>query len=379
MNKKVRAFLVLARALRVDADDGEDVQFAAELQSGDLDWSCLLRLADREYATTTLAAALLRRRLLERLPDPVRGALQRRHVMGAAVNQRIRRQAEEAIAILNAAGCTPMVLKGGLHLFEAPAEEIGARVLRDLDLVVPADRLDDCVDALRRSGYVPEGEHEDWTYHYRPLHHPGHLVPIELHVLPGEQRRFMSPEEAWGEAVPLPVADLSMAALCPTHRIAHNVFHSEVQDAGFALGEVWLRQLHDLAVVCRRYEGAIDWPALSTRMRQHGLERAFRARMHLASELLGAPSAGLATGDWCSRFHLRRCLAQQRWPGLADRLRWVAGVLGPVRAHHIDLIYASGTGGLRLQVQRARHAGRLLRKHRGELRARAAARGRNLE
>lgn len=379
MNRNVRAFLVLARVLRVDADEGDDARLRRELQSGELDWSCLLRLADREYATTTLAAALSRRRLLECLPEPVRGALQRRHLMGAAVNQRIRRQTEEAAAILNAEGCTPVVLKGGLHLFEAPAEEIGARVLRDLDLMVPADRLDACIAALRRAGYVPEGEHEGWTYHYRPLHHPDHLVPIELHVQPGEQRRFMSPEEAWREAVPLPAGTLSMLALGPTHRVAHNVFHSEVQDAGYALGEVWLRQLHDLALICRRFEDAIDWQALVARMRQHGLEPAFRARMHLASELLGAPLAGLATGSWRCRLHLRRCLAQQRWPALADRMRWMAGVLGPVRAHHIDLIYGSGTHGLRLHAQRARHAGRLLRKHRGALRARVAARGRNLE
>jgi len=238
-----RAFTVLTGALRVGTGAADDEALAAELAAPDLDWTRLLRMADKENITGALAVSLRRRGLFDDLPRAGREALARRLFMGTEFNIRIKSQAEEAVGLLNSVDCTPMLLKGGLHLFEAPPEALGGRILRDLDMVVPGDALETCVDVLRQAGYVPEGEHDGWTYHYRPLHHKDKIVAIELHVRAGEQRNFITVEDAWAQAVPIEAAGLKMVALAPAHRVMHNIFHSEIQDAGFALGEVCLRQL----------------------------------------------------------------------------------------------------------------------------------------
>ncbi|MHA1537100.1 MAG: nucleotidyltransferase domain-containing protein [Alphaproteobacteria bacterium] len=372
-------FSLLTRALRVDADGAGNDGLAADLAAPDVDWPRLLRLADREHITASLTASLRRRALFDDLPGDIRAALKRRYFMGAELNARIKTQAEEVVALFNSGGCTPMLLKGGLYLFEAPPEALGGRVLRDLDMVVPADQLEACIGLLRQAGYVPEGEHEDWTYHYRPMHHKNKIVPIELHVRPGEQRTFISVEDAWAEAVPVKAAGLKMVALAPAHRILHNIFHSEIQDAGFVTGAVCLRQLGDLAAICLRFADSIDWRAIDSHMEQHRMGRLFRARLHLAVELLGAPAPDIEIGGLRSRLHLRHVLMNQRLPRLAYLTHWLAGATGPLKRYHLDLLYGCGTSGFSLQAQRIKHIWNLMIRHRGGIMKRLVKQGRSLQ
>lgn len=378
MNIVAHSYLFLTRALQVAAEESDSATLVANLASEHLDWRQILRLADKEHMTGAFAAALRRWNLRKPLPQPVQAALDRRYIMGGEINSRIKRQAEDAIGTLNDVGITPIILKGGLHLFEASPEDLGSRVLRDLDLLVPVESLDEAVHALRGSGYVPDAEQEAWTYHYRPMYHPDHIVAIELHIRPGEQRHFLSIEEAWAEAVPVAAPGLSWMALGPNHRIAHNIFHSEVQDFGYILAALCLRQLYDLARICQRYKAEINWQEISARMERHGMNALFRARMYQAVQLLGAPRPSIEVDGLRSRFHLSRCLAQLRWPGAVSQIHWLAGVTGPFTNRHLDLIYGCGMKGLAVHVRRFKHAWSLIQSHRGELRTRIAERGRRL-
>jgi len=367
MDATIKTFLLLSRALRVDGDNDADAELGAAISDASVDWKRLIELADQERMTAALASTLRRRKLLEALPRTVQGAFRRRYLMATEVNTRIKRQAEQAIRILNAADITPMLLKGGLHLFEAEPDELCERRMADLDIVVPADRLEDSIQALRDANYIPDKEDEDWTYHYRPMYHPDHIVGLELHIRPGEQREFLTVEEAWQKAVPVDAPGLKIVALEPGHRIAHNIFHSEVQDRGFTLGLVCLRQLYDLAKICARFEGKIDWPEIFERMERNDMGALFRARMHLAVELLGAPPPPIAVDGARSRRYLKRCLTQLRWQHLMNGARWFAGLAGPVNRYHLDLLYSCGTTGLNMHMHRAKHIWKIFWRHRGHI------------
>jgi hypothetical protein len=379
MNVDAKYFLLLSRALHLDSDDESTRALARELAADDIDWKRFLELADHEHMTSALAAALRRRNLHTSLPRPIKGALDRRHFMGMEINGRIKRQIEEMVETLNSIGVTPLLMKGALFLCEAAPDELAGRVLRDLDLMVPAESLEDCVDALKAKDYVPQGEDEGWTYHYRPMYHRDHIVGIELHVRPGEQRHFMGVEEAWENAVPVNLPGLDAVALGPSNRVAHNIFHSEVQDFGHVLATLCLRQLYDLARICQRHQGEIDWPAVLIQMERHGMAAMFRARMHQAVELLGAPRPNIKVDDLRSRIHLSRCLAQLRWPGVTNLMHWLAGIFGPISSRHLDLIYNCGTKGLSMHVRRVKHAWSVIKSHRGDFSSRIAERGRRLQ
>jgi len=379
MNGPAQTYMLVARALRVDASEADNESLATEFADGETDWRHLLELADGEHITAALASVLRQRNLQNVLPKQIWAALDRREFMGAEINRRIKRQAVEAVELLNTAGVTPMVLKGGLHFFEAPPEALSARVVRDLDVLVPADKIDDSIQALRDAGYMPEGEDEGWTYHYRPMHHPNHIVAIELHIRPGEQRSFLTAEEAWATATPVDYPGLQLVSLAPGHRIAHNIFHSEVQDHGYMLGEICFRQLYDLAMICARYKNDIDWDSVLARMNRNGMAALFRARMHMAVALLGAPVPTIAVSGFRSRRHLKRCFWQMRLRRLMNHTRWAVGVLSRFNRYHIDLLYECGATGLTLQVHRIKHLWIILRRHRGDFDKRLVEHGRRLQ
>lgn len=380
MNSIVQSYLHLTRSLRVDLDGVGGATGATEAAVEQADWKQILYLADREHVTGALATVLRHRNLLKAIPQPFRSGLERRQLVNTELNSRIKCQAEEAIRVLNAVGCTPMMLKGALYLFEAPPEKLGGRFLRDLDFVVPEDMIEACIRGLRASGYVPESEDAGWTYHYRPMHHPDHIVAIELHVRPGEQRNFLTNDAAWAEAVPVEAPGLKLVALGPTHRVAHNIFHSEIQDSGYLLGSVCLRQLYDLANICARFKYEIDWRDIAARMERQGMGPLFRARIHMAVELLGAPQPSVPVDGLRSRFHLARGLAQLRWPRLRGWAQKFAGVTGRVfRRHHLDLLYGCGTHGFNLQLFRAKHIWHLLKRHRRDIRTRLNMYGQEFE
>jgi hypothetical protein len=203
-------------------------------------------------------------------------------------------------------------------------------------------------------------------------------VGIELHFLPGEQRNFLTAKEAWEEAVPVAAPGLQLLALGPSHRIAHNIFHSEIQDHGFVLGEICLRQLYDLAKICDRFNDEIDWRSCLERFERHGIDQLFRSRVYLAKELLGGPKPTIVIDNARSRLHLAFCFSGIRSPRLMEMARWCAGVADRLSRYHIDLLYKCGTSGTALQVHRAKHIWNMLRRHRGSFGKQVAEHGRRL-
>lgn len=379
MKNRESALFLLTRILRIDADAAETNELEQLLSSDQTDWESLIRVADKALVTGALAASLRRRDLHRVLPMPVQAALDRRNMIGSEINRRIRRQAKEAVRVLNDIGCTPLIFKGALHLFEASPEDLGARMMRDLDIVVPEDRLEDCIAALRRNGYVPEQEADGWTYHYHAMHHKDHLVGIELHFFPGEQRDFLPVEEVWREAIPVDVEGLKVVAPGPSHRIAHNIFHSEIQDSGYFVGELCLRQLYDLAKTCAIIGDKVDWEDCLARFERYGFDQIFRARMYAAQTLLGAPDIPVETANWRSRIHLNFCFYQTRSPRLLGFMRGCAGIADRLSRYHIDLHYKCGTSGSALQWYRIKHIWRMLRQYRGDFGKRVAEHGRRLQ
>lgn len=336
--------------------------------AGPVDWREVLRFADLEMVTPVLRRALVNKQALERISERAAGYLERTYRINAVKNERLRDQALEAIAGLNDRGIVPLVFKGALNLLEADADP-AARFMYDLDLMIPEADVDQGLEALRAIGYRADPskrDRSDWTYCYWPLFRPGSLAPLELHTRPGEQRDFLAPDEVWREAVEVPLEAGRVRTLSPSHRVAHNVFHSQISDRGHSLALVWLKQLVDLADLCRRHASRIDWPAVIERMERHHLGGVLEARLHAAHRLLGlALPPGIEPGRKSER-HLARCLRRIRWGRLREATLAWQHATEAFNRHHIDLMYDCHGDPVRIQLGRARHALRLLDRHRGD-------------
>ena len=62
-------------------------------------------------------------------------------------------RAESLISALNVTGIEPVILKGGVNLFEPAFGDPGARMMRDLDCLVPPDRFEEAISVADVAGW----------------------------------------------------------------------------------------------------------------------------------------------------------------------------------------------------------------------------------
>jgi hypothetical protein len=363
-------FLLLCRCVSID-DSGRAVEDLRRLLPPADDtarWMDLVRVADGDMLAPALRLALGRKGLDDAMPAPIRGVLHRRYTMNAMLNERIRDEALHVASLCGRVGIVPAVLKGGAWLFEASAETIGGRAMRDLDFLLPAASVDAVAQSMLAEGYIPKDEaDDDETYTHPALQRPGAVVAVELHHRVGQQRSLLPAEEAWRDVRPLP-GQPGLRLLSPTHRVWHNIFHSQVQDQGHAYGLIWPRQLLDLAQICERHRTDIDWLALDRMMRRQGMGGILQARLLQAEQLMGLSWPLPAAAGPGARIQLRRAVTQLSAPRAMAGMRLWAALSAPFKAHRMDLLYQCGTRNpLRLAVARMRHVRQVISRYRGNL------------
>lgn len=357
--------LILAQLLSSDRSASAVAPLRQSIRLGDVPWRELLVLASHELLAPCLWVALRDKELVNDLPRSSAEYLRRAHAVNRVRNERIKSQLEEVIRHLNEADIEPVLLKGAINLFASRYSDPAARVLRDLDILVPRAKHERVRAILGAIGYNASA---DWleTY-FCELTRPGAIAPIDLHWYVSAQRDLLPPQEAIHGSTPATSGDLRFRILSPDHQIVHNVLHSELQDGGNAVGFIWIRQLVDLFAICTHYEDQIDWSKIRDRFSQHGLERVLIARLYMAHKLLGLTMPPGIHPTLAARAHYQRSLGQLRWdwPLAVGRL-W-ATVGSQFDARVIDLIYESGNNQLRLGRDRVRHAIRLIGRHRWNL------------
>ncbi|MDS4030666.1 MAG: nucleotidyltransferase family protein [Candidatus Contendobacter sp.] len=257
------------------------------------DWEPILALAHRGLVATSLYPALQRRGLLAAAPTEVVAHLTTLHALNAEHNQLLRRELRAAARLFNQIGVEPLLLKGALALLPDAYPGAESRLMGDLDLLVPADRLADCQQALNAFGYHaahPETGHAG-HHHAPPLFHPEHGCKFELHraVLGRLLEAVLPTKDIWRDSHRVVLEGAFVRAPSPTHRILHNALHTLLQDHRAESGILELRQLLDLVQLRARDDAGIDWPLVQARFEARGQYAALGAYLRAARDLFGQP------------------------------------------------------------------------------------------
>jgi Uncharacterised nucleotidyltransferase len=227
--ERARPFLLLSHCLSCRSSTDWLERLRGELRNRSSDAKRLAAETDAHFLGPALFITLRHKHLEEAISSEFLQYLSVVHFLNIRRNTTIHAQMVEITRILNLIGIDHIVLKGGTHLLDDLFGDLGFRMLRDLDLLIPETRLMDAVGLLLEHGYKIHGKGEPWTYQFRMMYREGDLVVVELHRHVGEQRHLLSPEEAFRHAVPLSApSEPRVLSLCPTHRVLHSIFHAEI-------------------------------------------------------------------------------------------------------------------------------------------------------
>jgi hypothetical protein len=376
----------LTAILRLGSDDGPGTEqqalLARAIAQGGVDWDRLMSFARQHLLAPALWPALLAKELASPLPEAMRAFLAQRrgaaggqhyllaleddHRANIARNAAIRRQAMGVIATLNAAGIEPAALKGTRVILAGQSSFADARMLRDIDLVVPGDAWALAQTALAAAGYRHVGE----AAHAAAFMHPDGEVELDLHHRPISLHQplplpdYLQDEGFWHRTRPLELGGLRCRQLPAGENLVHLILHTEIADLNFAAGDWALRYLYESAVVTRSENNGLDWVVLD-QADDGPLRKAIRAHLYAARHLFGASlPAGFAEG-WAQRRHYLRCMVNARHP---RSIRRVAILLYKLRQAMAPWYLASKgyyqpASGSSLWAARLHSIGALLRRH----------------
>lgn len=285
-----------------------------------------------------------------RILDQLRGALvQTRYIQSQA-----RRELSRIKRVLDRESIPLMVLKGGAYLVAGlpPADW---RNLSDIDVMVPVGQIDRVEAVLKRAGWRPSGDFDDYDEHYYhdwmhevpPLSHPAREFEVDVHhnLAPPVSRVRIDADRLWDQAVSLEPAcpGAPLMVLGPADMLIHNAVHLYMNDElRGGLRDVvdfrdllnhfrdadaaFERQLLDRATAMDC--GRVMYYAVDTAVRLTGLQVSAGLADGLARFAPAAPVRGL----------MRRLIDRVLAPAvLGGRLNGVAGELLFIRSHWVRM------------------------------------------
>lgn len=362
MSARLAALDFITDCLRIQDTPAHHEMLHSTVVSRRLDWPTILAIADSQKIAPALWIALKSRKLIEYLPVEVRGLLFKAYLINVLINRDFKEQAIGAARQLNRIGVEPILLKGSASLFIKTFDDPGSRVMVDLDILVPKKAAQECWNALCALGYLPtednlhsyidyEGQH----HHLKPLYHPGNHGTIEIHrdALPNSVACILPTSLIWEQSEPI-VNQLSCVTIrvpSPTHRVLHNLLHSDLINQTYVRGRISLRSLHELAMMQAHYQKSVDWKTIRKLMDRGGQTEVLRAALYLTHRLFGSPIPDQIDPTLNSVIHCARTRLQVRWNWLdqfVDRVFWFTTENICERYHCEDRFWPVTKGRVRL-------------------------------
>ena len=276
------AYVLVGRCLAPRLTDIQQDELSRDLARPGIRWENLLAEANRQHTTPLWYARLKAYGLLNRLPDDLTAYLSQLHAANRERNLMLQDELAAILALFNAAGIPVILLKGAATFADALYADEGARLMGDLDLLVPKAQIRDAERLLMMEGYVDDPQdrrHLDvWPASARHSHiatllHLRKKSAVELHhnVAYGQAGRILPVETATTAAVVGTFRDQAAAWLSPDHRLLHNALHATLPHREFLQGRVRLSDLAEFAALAARYSDDIVLERFWTVVRRHGL------------------------------------------------------------------------------------------------------------
>lgn len=306
------------------------------------DWTNALQFANNHLLTAAMHAALAKAGTISMLPADVHDYLSLLHDANTERNVALRSQALELIEALSSAHVPTVLLKGALSLFLDHYPDIGARMFRDIDVLVRAEDLEPAIAVLEHIGYKAETRYQPVQHAYAEFTREGSPGAVDLHIELIDANYILPRGEIWDRAVPMMADGIFFSVPAAGDRVFHNILHAQVHHLGnYYRGNLKLQQIFDLTRLAAASDAAIDWSFIAERMRRHRLLPMLESYLLAANTLFGLPWPALPPASMASRLNFKRGLAQLYQPLIGTALLPWANLRSAFAAHRMEALYGN--------------------------------------
>jgi hypothetical protein len=219
-------------------------------------------------------------------------------------NKWLLEQLDVAGRALTDAGVPALVMKGGAFLLENRSDAAAWRFFGDLDFLVPEERLEESVAALKALGYADRGSvyHPKFHRHYPFLSHPDGGTGIDLHTRAAglHQAVLLDPQHFFSNAQTVSLDQGQILIPSPTDRLAHLMVNAQVLDYRYQRRLFRLRDVLDFSRLIGRDD--VDMDDIRKRFETYGATGPMLAYLAMMENVLRpayqAPPEAAGEGKW---------------------------------------------------------------------------------
>ena len=174
----------IATCLTISLEEINRQSIEKQLQSDTIDWDAVVKVSTAHYVFPALYCNLNRSGFLQYLPQELVSYMEHITNLNRERNQQIITQAKDLNTLLLANNITPIFLKGTGNLLADLYEDIGERMVGDIDFIFSKEDYPKAITVLRDNRYSDVGKYEyhfPAQKHYRRLQKENNIAAVEIH------------------------------------------------------------------------------------------------------------------------------------------------------------------------------------------------------
>jgi hypothetical protein len=263
-------------------------------------WERLLSCARRNAVLAYLAERAASAGIIDDLQEQPRAGLLAARMAAARLAQLARWELDRVGRVLRPAGIPMIALKGVAYILRG-MPHASTRLLSDIDVMVPRDRIEDAEQALLTAGWkgttldpYDQRYYRRWSHEIPPLLYPGRQLEVDMHhtICPPVSRLRPDPEQFWANSEPSADACVRLLSRVDTvlHAVVHLFFDSDFNGR--------FRDLIDLHELLAAFGGSDEfWSRLVAEARRQVLGRPLHYAFATLARVLRTPIPAEASRD----------------------------------------------------------------------------------
>ncbi|MCK5831525.1 MAG: nucleotidyltransferase family protein [Methylococcales bacterium] len=287
----------------------------------EIDWEAVVYCSGQHLVTPALCFYLKKKGLFSLLSKEVQEYLELIYDLNLTRNNKIKEQLLALLPDFNKAGIEPLLLKGIASLLGELYESPGIRVLGDIDILLPEDKLMIARSIMLEHGYTyTPGLHQDIVKKHKHLPafvHDDQPVAIEIHRYPTalKYNNWVNNESAWNRCLTISLKSGVIRLPSSEFRLLHNFCHCQIDDKGYLAGYINARQLLEWVKLRELYEEEFDWLLIQRRVKNNRSEAAWNGYVLAAEKFFFQALIPNTTETLLTDFFMCRQQWSIRYPG----------------------------------------------------------------
>jgi hypothetical protein len=223
------------------------------LKTTDVDWEAVVKVSTNHYVFPAIYCNFKRADFLKYLPADLVDYMKHITNLNRDRNKQILQQAQDLNTLLLANKITPIFLKGTGNLIEGLYDDIGERMVGDIDFLFSEKDFFKAIDILKKDNYTkPESELDYFPEfrHYPKLVKPANIAAIEIHkeVTIEKYRVEFNCKMISKDAQQ--INDFSVLSF--KNQLSLSIISSQINDYGFEFKNFSLRNAYDVFLLSKK-------------------------------------------------------------------------------------------------------------------------------